>query len=287
MRKPSFGDDDCIDCLKKVPVDPAGDADYIEWTVQNRANHPLWTHGTTLWEPTVKPLTFSKVQQIPSKDLTAYVIGNGPSRRAVDLNKLDGITYGCNALYRDFSPNFLFANDYNMILEIISSGYRGQCIFADYEPLPAYAFSDMTEQFGYRIGEGLGKTYGTCVGSCDFVPIPTERVGQTHVVWCCPEFSHIEWGYKYFEWGQSTGLFALQRALQNGHSIVKMIGFDGLRGDGHKNVYDGTDLYLYDPSKEDGKRDPDDYVPLAADNWSNIFDKLCDAYSGRAVVKIT
>ena len=34
----------------------------------------------------------------------AYCIGNGPSRKAFDLNTLKstGQTYGCNALYRDF-----------------------------------------------------------------------------------------------------------------------------------------------------------------------------------------
>jgi len=43
----------------------------------------------------------------------AYVIGNGPSRKGFDLNKLKetGQTYGCNALYRDFMPDFIFSVD--------------------------------------------------------------------------------------------------------------------------------------------------------------------------------
>ena len=36
---------------------------------------------------------------------TAYIIGNGPSRKGLDLSTLDGTTFGCNALYRDFTPD--------------------------------------------------------------------------------------------------------------------------------------------------------------------------------------
>ena len=43
----------------------------------------------------------------------AFVLGNGPSRpKDVEwLNNLEGDTYGCNALYRDWEPDFLLAND--------------------------------------------------------------------------------------------------------------------------------------------------------------------------------
>ena len=43
----------------------------------------------------------------------AYCIGNGPSRKDFDLNKLKatGQTYGCNALYRDFIPDYIFSID--------------------------------------------------------------------------------------------------------------------------------------------------------------------------------
>ena len=43
----------------------------------------------------------------------AFVIGNGISRRGIDLLQLQqlGHTYGCNALYREFLPNVLVATD--------------------------------------------------------------------------------------------------------------------------------------------------------------------------------
>ena len=47
----------------------------------------------------------------------AYCIGNGPSRKNFDLNTLKGTgqVYGCNALYRDFMPDFLFSVDIDFI----------------------------------------------------------------------------------------------------------------------------------------------------------------------------
>ena len=57
---------------------------------------------------------------------TAFVIGNGISRKNIKLKHLKklGTTYGCNALYRDFTPDFLVSVDTKMIKEIIDSGYN-------------------------------------------------------------------------------------------------------------------------------------------------------------------
>ena len=40
-------------------------------------------------------------------DSTAYIIGNGNSRRGLDLSILDGDIWGCNALFRDYTPDYL------------------------------------------------------------------------------------------------------------------------------------------------------------------------------------
>jgi hypothetical protein len=61
----------------------------------------------------------------------AFVIGNGISRNSIDLNLLKGkgITYGCNALYRDFTPDVLVALDNRISKEIQNSGYalKNEC----------------------------------------------------------------------------------------------------------------------------------------------------------------
>ena len=56
----------------------------------------------------------------------SFVLGNGTSRKPInpqDLTKF-GKIYGCNALYRTFSPDYLVAVDVKMILEINKAGYQ-------------------------------------------------------------------------------------------------------------------------------------------------------------------
>ena len=61
-----------------------------------------------------------KVKNVPRGN--AYCIGNGPSRKDFDLNKLKatGQTYGCNALYRDFMPDFIFSVDTKITTQMIN-----------------------------------------------------------------------------------------------------------------------------------------------------------------------
>ena len=57
---------------------------------------------------------------------TAFVLGNGTSRKSINLEQLKtkGTVYGCNALYREFNPDYLVAVDTKMILEINKAGYQ-------------------------------------------------------------------------------------------------------------------------------------------------------------------
>lgn len=56
---------------------------------------------------------------------TAFIIGNGKSREGFDLNTLKpfGKIYGCNALYRDFEPDYLIAIDDAITEEIRASDF--------------------------------------------------------------------------------------------------------------------------------------------------------------------
>jgi hypothetical protein len=56
----------------------------------------------------------------------AFVVGNGLSRKPIDLFllKAAGKVYGCNALYREFEPDYLVAVDTKMIIEIHKAGYQ-------------------------------------------------------------------------------------------------------------------------------------------------------------------
>ena len=57
---------------------------------------------------------------------TAFVLGNGTSRLRLNLPELRGrgTIIGCNALYREFDPDYLVAVDTKMVNEIIAAGYH-------------------------------------------------------------------------------------------------------------------------------------------------------------------
>jgi len=69
-----------------------------------------------------------RVKAVPRGN--AYCIGNGPSRKQFDLNRLKatGQTYGCNALYRDFIPDFIFSIDSPVTLEMVKEKVYEKCI---------------------------------------------------------------------------------------------------------------------------------------------------------------
>jgi hypothetical protein len=85
---------------------------------------------------------------------TAFVLGNGTSRRTIELNNLRkyGKIYGCNALYRDFAPDVLIATDPGISTEIQNSGYALQHEFYTRSPLPNKGAERIQYNFGYSSG---------------------------------------------------------------------------------------------------------------------------------------
>ena len=53
----------------------------------------------------------------------ATILGNGRSRLAIDLDQVHAktITYGCNAIHRDFATDYLIALDAGIVFEIIDA----------------------------------------------------------------------------------------------------------------------------------------------------------------------
>ena len=195
------------------------------------------------------------------------ILGNGPSR-PVDISGITGVLYGCNALYRDAKPDHLVVNDFAMMLEIMRSTYAGRCHFTDFEPLPIGVWDMMAMELNLDIVQYYGDrdtaTEFVLKGSTDVI----------NVVWIGPNENHIQWGLKPKVFGMSSGLCALQLALDADHDEIDMIGFDGLKDKNYRNIYDGTSCYTYDPAAADKKRIPTEYIPLEADRWVSIYDWL-------------
>ena len=78
---------------------------------------------------------------------TVFCIGNGQTRSSVDLIKLrpHGKIYGCNGLYRDFTPDVLCTVDGPMMHEIYQSGYadNNETWFRDWNPVPGMVYDSV------------------------------------------------------------------------------------------------------------------------------------------------
>ena len=76
-----------------------------------------------------------------------FCIGNGQSRAPIDLIKLrpHGKIYGCNGLYRDFTPDVLCSVDGPMMHEVYQSGYadNNETWFRDWNPIPGMVYDSV------------------------------------------------------------------------------------------------------------------------------------------------
>lgn len=85
----------------------------------------------------------------------AFVLGNGTSRLAIDLNYLQtlGPIYGCNALYREFVPDVLISTDKPISSRIQEEGYSLKHKFYTRRPFPGQGALDVPQQyFGFSSG---------------------------------------------------------------------------------------------------------------------------------------
>lgn len=85
----------------------------------------------------------------------AFVLGNGISRKDISLSALKeaGKVYGCNALYREFTPDVLVATDRPIATQIQESGYAKQNKFYTRRPIDGLGGFRLPENYyGYSSG---------------------------------------------------------------------------------------------------------------------------------------
>jgi len=85
----------------------------------------------------------------------AFVLGNGVSRQGIDLDLLLslGPVYGCNAIYREFTPTVLISTDVPISEAIQRTGYAQKNRMYTRRPLPdSGAVRIDQEYFGYSSG---------------------------------------------------------------------------------------------------------------------------------------
>ena len=210
------------------------------------------------------------------------VYGNGESRPRTSIGG-DIISWGCNAIYRDFRVDNLVSIDYNIQQEIYESEYAltNKCWFSDWDILPAGFNPQMvipnnespifeTSQLGRRSCVVQGKTQDTVQMMMeeiltynpqldkDDLKMKMERDIGLYITWVADNdmVEKID-----FPKGWSAGNTALYLACQSGAEEVYMLGFDGSNySEPLNNVYKGSKNYL-----------PEDSRGFNTINWDNQF----------------
>ena len=192
-----------------------------------------------------------------------FVIGNGASRKNVNLDilKQHGKTIGCNALYRDFTPDHLFTNDCEVLHEIISSQYTNTnetyILQGEIQFLPEELYHDIKMGLENIIENEKND-------SIEFIVHGTEN--KTFLSWI-PKNNRI----KFTTWSDNnrmynTGYNACRLACElYSNEEIYMIGFD-IFGD-RNNLYDNTNGY-YSP----------DTPHHEEQGWIHLFNQLPSIY---------
>ena len=200
-----------------------------------------------------------------------FVIGNGNSRKNINLNTLKehGKVIGCNALYRDFTPDHLFTNDCKILHEIISSQYpKNNEVFllqGEIEFLPSELYLNIKMGLT-NINENEKKD------SNEFIVHGTEE--ETFLTWI-PKNHKI----KITPWTDSnifynTGFNACRLAYElYPNDEIYLIGFD-IFGD-RNNMYDGSNGY-YSP----------DTPHHEEQSWISIFNQLPSLYPDINITRV-
>jgi len=203
---------------------------------------------------------------------THLIYGNGESRPREVLSG-NFITWGCNAIYRDFTLDNLVVMDYPMQQEVYESDYpmNNKCWFADWEVLPAeFAPDAIMAGWDDPIYESSKKGRSSCVvqgKTKETVEANLQEVLQHNPDLDVEDFRlksekdvglYITWVEEYndkvinidYPKGWSAGNTALYLACKYGATEIYMLGFDG--NDYHKsinNVYKGSNHYLPESSR--------------------------------------
>ena len=215
----------------------------------------------------------------------AFIIGNGPSRKQVKLDELEGTTFGCNAIYRDFKPDYLVSGDAGVIKEICATQYpkTNKCIFPDWSPVPL-DFKDIIigplREQGFTIEESNPNNH-------KYIQIfGNEHTGskQVHVIGCDPLWKiqnmrgtedDPEFSVNFF-----CGSNAMAQASLMGFDEIGLIGFDSIwnfKPNTYQNIYAGTQNYMREketPRLRIGTDDPNSMVGTQEAQIKKVLDRF-------------
>ena len=176
------------------------------------------------------------------------VLGNGKSRLNFDLDELSehAITFGCNALYRDFAPDILLTVDIPITHEILSTEYTKRNKL--YTSISNSFTPEFRNQFEFKqIIENSVTDYKFLLNGVETLDKP-----KHYITWYNENDLIYDFPWKDDNWGMSAGITAIRLAhvLYPDEKII-LIGFD-VFGE-RNNVYDGTNTYPPEGTKNTGE----------------------------------
>jgi len=181
---------------------------------------------------------------------TVFVLGNGLSRKNIDPNSLPGLVIGCNACYRDFTPDVICAIDAGIISDIIDSGYDGDCYFThdSWNLLPEEAYDSLANGTEHATYRRFDSEYFVYISGLAANCIQT----KSYIIWVPKGMENKikNIGEEVLEW--STGTSALHIACRdftcNDYEKVYLLGFDH-HNNYYDNIYTDTEHYFSKDSK--------------------------------------
>jgi len=181
---------------------------------------------------------------------SVFVLGNGPSRKNIDVSKLDGTVIGCNACYRDFTPDVICATDAGIMSDIIESGYDGQCYFThnSWNLLPEEAYDSLANGTEHTTYRRFDSEYFVYISGLAANCIQT----KSYIIWVPKGMENKIKNIGEEVLGWSTGTSALHIACRdftcNDYEKVYLLGFDH-HNNYYDNIYTDTEHYFSKDSK--------------------------------------
>lgn len=215
-----------------------------------------------------------------TKIKTAVVLGNGRSRLKFDLDEIKkhAFTVGCNAIYRDWSPDVLVATDVEISAEVVKSGYTKEnvCYFRHWSMRVPLTHKDLVLS-SFKKDDTVFVDYSdnqeevvitglSCIDSeCNALPYSVVYAVGVPAGDKSKDLNTIECDMPNKETLEFVGPNAVDAACHLGYRRVVMLGFDLFTQTKTNNVYSGTNLYRKTDEDENEK------MPQSASEMVRVF----------------
>ena len=172
-----------------------------------------------------------------------YLVGNGPSRKTLDLDTLEN-WWGMNMIYRDHTPDLLFVQDVAPQNDMITDQYYKKhpvCV-GEWNELPMEMFDIMKYGLPGKIIENRVE------GDDRFVVQGDEfKEGQvTYMIgYSSAKANNIVIYTNELLKNTFCGIYALGYAVHHGHKKICLAGYDSLQYGDLQNIYGPDDCVTY------------------------------------------